>query len=210
MSKSKNNRRIRVSRKRKYRKNNSRNKTTRGGEGYWERRATERRNRKAKPATMWSPWRYAKETGRMGENVKQSALEKLRRRQAALKIDNSNSEILNAAQSANAAFNRGFEDIRKKNYGKGVHTLTSATDQLEKDTNAKAEAATTEFNQRISGLDSKLSAANDMFSKSMPFGNLSEKDNAEVDEIMREVAEQVARENARRLPSAGTKRVSKR
>ena len=208
MSKSKNNRRIRISRKRKYRKNNSRNKTTRGGEGYWERRATERRNRKAKPATLLSPWRYAKETGRMGENVKKSALEKLSRRQAALRIDNSNSEILNAAQSANAAFNRGFADIRNRNYSKGVNTLTSATDQLEKDTNAKAAAATTEFNQKMSGLDSKLGAVTDMFGN--PFGNESEADEAEVDNIVRDAADQLAKENARRLPRAGTKRESKR
>lgn len=203
MSKSKNNRRIRTSRKRKYRKNNSRNKTTRGGEGFWERRATERRNRKAKPATLLSPWRYAKETGRMGENVKKAALDKLSRRQAALRIDNS--EILNAAQSASAAFKRGLEDIHNRNYAKGVNTVTAATDQLEKDRDATVEAAIDEFKSKKSALDSKLGAVTDMFGNSMT----SEADSDEVDRVVAAAAAEVAMENARRLPSPGKKRVSK-
>jgi len=206
MSKTKTNRRrLRLSHKRKYRKHNSRNKTKRGGEGYWERRANDRRIRKAKPATLLSPWRYAKESGRLGEGVKKTALEKLSRRQAALKIYNSNSEMLSAAQNANAAFNRGLEDIRNRNYSKGVNTLMSATDKLEKDTNAKAGAATAEFNQRMSGLDSKLNQIGSTFGN-MNFG-YPDVDPAEVESAMKEVADGVAKDNARRLPSPGKKRL---
>jgi hypothetical protein len=203
-------RRLHLSHKRKYRKHNSRNgrtKTKRGGEGYWERRATERRARKAKPATLWSPWRYAKESGRLGEGVKKTALEKLSRRQDALKIDNSNSEILSAAQNANAAFKRGLDDIHNRKYAKGVNTLTSATDQLEKDTNAKAGAATAEFESRKSALDSKLGEVDDMFGN-MKLGH-SNVNPDEVDRVIKETADALAKENARRLPSPGKKRVSK-
>jgi len=212
MSKTKTNRRrLQLSHKRKHRKHNSRNsrnKTKRGGEGYWERRETERRFRKAKPATLFSPWRYAKESGRLGEGVKKAALEKLSRRQAALKIDNSNSEMLSAAQNANAAFNRGLEDIRNRNYAKGVNTLMSATDKLEKDTNAKAGAATADFNQRMSGFDSKLGQVDDLFGN-MNLGH-SNVDPAQVDSVMEEVARAVSKDNERRFPRAGTKRVSKK
>jgi hypothetical protein len=151
---------------------------------------------------MWSPWRYAKETGRMGENVKKDALNKLSRRRAALRIDNSKSEILHTAQNANAAFKRGLDDIHNHRYSEGVNKLTSATDQLEKDTYANAAHATTDFNKGIAGLDSKLRKANNVFGNSMIFENGSEADSAAVDEIIRKAADDVAKENARRLPPA--------
>jgi len=209
MSKPKTNRRrLHLSHKRKYRKHNSRNgrtKTKRGGEGYWERRATERRARKAKPATLWSPWRYAKESGRLGEGVKKTALEKLRRRQAALNIDNSNSKILSAAKNANAEFKRGLEDVHNGNYAEGVNTLTSATKRLEDNTNVEARAVTADFKSRKSALGSKLDEVDDLFDN-MNLGH-SNVDPGEVDRVMKKVADEVAKDNARHLPRAGTKQV---
>jgi len=188
MAKTKTNRRrLRLSHKRKYRKHNSRNKTKRGGEGYWERRANDRRIRKAKSATLWSPLRYAKESGRMGESVKNAALEKLHRRQLELGIHNVTKQITD-----------GMGKIRTGDYYRGLSAAQAGTTGLEVATNAATADANARIETQMADLNSNLGYSSDV--------NRINNSN-EVDDLMNAAAGQVNQEM--KFPTAGKKRASK-